>query len=325
MNNQDTYKDIQCDIDVINPSLVEIFKQWSRYITTEKRFSAHTIQSYHHDVLMLLKFLNKHRDDFEDETDFQKLTVADFRAFLAQRRADGLGSRSLARALSALRSFFGYLDRAKGIKCDALAAVRSPKLPRRLPRPIGIKDSRTLLSSIGDEAREPWIGARDCAVLSLLYGCGLRISEALSLHCGDIAGRDMLIIKGKRDKERLVPVLPLVAKAIADYLALCPYPQSFDRPLFLGVRGGRLGARAVQAAMQKARYALGLPESATPHALRHSFATHLLGNGGDLRTIQDLLGHASLSSTQLYADVDQIHLMTSYEQAHPRAKARKQP
>lgn len=255
--------------------------------------------------------------------DLSSLHVSDFRAFLSKRRKDGLGPRSLARALSAVRSFFRFLDRHKGIRCEALAAVRTPKQPRSLPRPLSEDNARQVIDSIGDTAPEGWVAARDMAVLMLLYGGGLRISEALSLAAKDLNNGDMLRVIGKRNKERLVPLLPIVRTAIDQYLALCPYSPKGDAPLFLGVRGGRLGPRAVQAAMRQARIALGLPESATPHALRHSFATHLLGAGGDLRTIQELLGHASLSSTQLYADVDSALLLKTFQNAHPRATGAK--
>jgi integrase/recombinase XerC len=253
-----------------------------------------------------------------------KLTPADVRAFMAARRGGGAGSRTLMRGLAGARSFARFLERNGKGKVGALAAVRAPKLPRSLPKPLAIKDAKRMTDTdLRDaETRGPWINARDAAVLGLLYGSGLRIAEALSLKRKEapVPGvGDSLTVTGKGNKTRMVPVLPQVTKLIADYVALCPLDLPPDGPLFVGARGGPLSARVVQLAMAHLRGALGLPDSATPHALRHSFATHLLARGGDLRAIQELLGHASLSTTQIYTAVDSERLLEVYTSAHPRA------
>ncbi len=254
----------------------------------------------------------------------EKLTPADVRAFMAARRGDGAGNRTLMRGLAGARSFARYLERNGKGKVGALAAVRTPKLPRTLPKPLTIASAKR----IGDtdlrdgETRAPWIISRDAAVLALLYGSGLRIAEALSLTRSQapLPGTgDVLTVVGKGSKSRMVPVLPQVAQAIADYIALCPHELPPNGPLFIGARGGPLSPRIVQQTMERMRGALGLPDSATPHALRHSFATHLLARGGDLRAIQELLGHASLSTTQIYTAVDSERLLEVYASAHPRA------
>ncbi len=247
----------------------------------------------------------------------EALGPADFRAYLAARAQDGIGRSSTARALSTLRGFFRFLDRRGFAKNAALAAVRTPKLPRSVPKPLSAEDARLALERIVALAEAPWIGQRDLAILTLLYGCGLRLSEALGLMRGEAPLEPgMLSITGKGRKTRLVPV--------AAYLALCPHRLAAKGPLFVGVRGGPLNPRLVQRQMQRLRALLGLPETATPHALRHSFATHLLAGGGDLRSIQELLGHASLSTTQRYTAVDAERLLAVYERAHPRAKAKAQ-
>ena len=253
------------------------------------------------------------------------LTVRDLRAWLARRAADGYARTSTARALSAVRVFFRHLEREGVPVSSALALVRGPKTPRGVPRPLSEGQARAVVDLDGRSAGVPdWVARRDTAVLLLLYGCGLRIGEALGLDradappAGDAVGS--LMITGKGNKQRVVPVLPVVAEAIADYLAACPHRLEPGDPLFVGVRGRRLQPRLVQHTMARLRGALGLPASATPHALRHSFATHLLAGGGDLRTIQELLGHASLSTTQRYTDVDEAGLMAAYTAAHPRAE-----
>jgi len=250
-----------------------------------------------------------------------KLTPSDVRAFMAARRAQGAGNRSLMRGLAGTRSFARFLERNGKGKVGALAAIRTPKLPRSLPKPLAIADAKRMADTElrAGETREPWILARDAAVLGLLYGSGLRIAEALSLKRKEMPTGDQLTVTGKGNKTRMVPVLPQVAKLIADYVALCPLEIPPDGPLFVGARGGPLSPRIVQLAMARLRGALGLPDSATPHALRHSFATHLLARGGDLRAIQELLGHASLSTTQIYTQVDSERLLEVYANAHPRA------
>jgi len=250
-----------------------------------------------------------------------KLTPADVRAFMAARRGAGAGNRSLMRGLAGARSFARFLERNGKGKVGALSAVRAPKVGKTLPKPLAIAAAKRIsdVDLRAGEEREPWIIARDAAVLGLLYGSGLRISEALSLKPKDLVAGDAITVIGKGNKTRMVPVLPQVAKLIADYVALCPLDLPADGALFVGARGGPLSPRIVQQTMAILRGALGLPDTATPHALRHSFATHLLARGGDLRAIQELLGHASLSTTQIYTAVDSERLLEVYASAHPRA------
>ena len=253
--------------------------------------------------------------------DLEGLSAADFRSFLAHRRAGGVESRTLARQLSAIRSFFRFLDRNDILRNAALGALKGPKVPHGVPRPLSVDAARLLCEDGGaSETATPWVVARDQAVLVLLYACGLRISEALNLNRRDAPlEHDVLSISGKGNKTRLVPVLPIASAAVRRYLDLCPKTLGANDPLFIGVKGKRLNARNVQLLIEQLRGALGLPETATPHALRHSFATHLLGAGVDLRSIQELLGHATLSTTQVYTEVDQRHLARQYLKAHPRA------
>jgi integrase/recombinase XerC len=295
---------------------------WLSYLGAEKRMSPKTLDAYRRDVGQFLAFMTEHFGAPATLKRLQKLTPADIRAFMAARRRDGLGSRSLMRQLAGTRSFARFLERNGKGRVGALAAVRTPKLPKTLPKPLSASAAKAMADAnlrVG-EAREKWVLARDAAVLALLYGAGLRISEALGLKRRDIGGSpDALTVTGKGNKTRIVPLLPPVLRLITDYLALCPYAMPPDGPLFVGARGGPLSPRVVQLAMASLRGALGLPDSATPHALRHSFATHLLARGGDLRAIQDLLGHASLSTTQIYTAVDSEHLLDVYASAHPRA------
>ena len=283
--------------------------------------SPKTVEAYRRDVLQFLEFLAKHLGGTPSLAALAALKPADVRAFLAARRADAIGSRSLMRALAGLRAFGRYLERnAKG-KVGALAAVRAPKIAKTLPRPLPVTAAKRVADpdmAAGD-GREPWIHARDAAVLALLYGCGLRISEALAIKRSDFGARDTLTVTGKGRKQRMVPLIPQIEKLIADYVALCPHDLPEDGPLFVGAKGGALSPRLIQLAMARLRGALGLPETATPHALRHSFATHLLARGGDMRSIQELLGHASLATTQIYTEVDAERLIGAYRAAHPRA------
>jgi len=281
--------------------------------------SPHTLIAYEHDVAHFLEFLSGHRGGASDERMLAKLTPADIRAFITERRADGLSSRSVRRALSSVRSFFRFLTREAILENPAARAVRGPRVAKSLPRPLSVDDAARTLEEAGTHEVE-WLAARDVALLTLLYGAGLRISEALSLRRGDAPLGETLTILGKRQKERIVPMLSVVREAITHYVERIPFSGARDTPLFLSRRGKPMSAREAQALMQKLRGRLGLPERATPHALRHSFATHLLSNGGDLRSIQELLGHASLSSTQVYTDVDTKQLMAVYEKAHPRAR-----
>jgi len=306
----------------VNPAVSAEIARWMSYLGAERRMSAKTLDAYRRDVLQLLVFLTEHLGGAPTLKILAGLTPADIRAFMAARRASGAGNRSLMRTLAGCRSFARFLERNGKGKVAALAAIRTPKLPKTLPKPLAIAAAKQIGNSeLRDgEAREPWIIARDSAVIALLYGCGLRISEALGLRHRDCADRsDTLTITGKGNKTRMVPVLPQVAKAIADYVALCPFDLPLEGPLFVGARGGPLSPRIIQMSMARLRGALGLADSATPHALRHSFATHLLARGGDLRAIQELLGHSSLSTTQIYTGVDADRLLEVYNGAHPRA------
>jgi len=251
-----------------------------------------------------------------------RLDAGDMRAWMAHERGRGVQARSLARSLSAVRGFFRFLAEREGAEVTAVLSARSPRHRRTLPRPLAEDAARAVLDTVGLQSAEPWIAARDAAVVTLLYGCGLRISEALSLRGADLVDGDLpevLRITGKGGKERLVPVIPAARAAVSEYLSLCPFPAAQGAALFRGVRGGPLGQRQIARVMENARLQLGLAPSATPHALRHSFATHLLAAGGDLRAIQELLGHASLSTTQAYTQVDSARLMEVYAAAHPRA------
>ena len=257
----------------------------------------------------------------EDMTgdDLGAMTQPQIRGWMADLRRDGLCKASVGRALSAVKSFYHHASEAHGVRADVVRAARSPRSPKPLPRPLSEKDAAAVLTMTGLDSAHEWVALRDTAVLTLLYGCGLRRAEALSLRGGDAPLGETLRITGKGGKERIVPVLPIAQSAVATYVAACPHILTAEGPLFVGVRGGPLNPRMVSGAMQTIRAAMGLPDSATPHALRHSFATHLLSAGGDLRAIQTLLGHASLSSTERYTEVDEARLLAAYEQAHPKA------
>ncbi len=307
------------DRDRIHADGAAVILDWLRHLSSERRLSPHTLDAYEREAITFVLFLNAHRGEAIGRAALDSLTVADFRAFLARRRNDGLTARSLARALSALRTLFRYLNRNDLVDNTAIGAVRTPKVARGLPRPLTPIDAEAVIDNAEVDHADPWIAARDVALLTLLYGAGLRIGEALSLNHGDVPTSDSMRITGKRQKTRIVPILPIIRTAIADYVNLCPHPSSADDPLFVGARGARLDPGVAQRMMRSLRHRLGLPPSATPHALRHSFATHLLAAGGDLRTIQELLGHASLSTTQTYTEVETSELLKIYEQAHPRA------
>jgi integrase/recombinase XerC len=298
--------------------------RWLAYLGAERRMSPKTVEAYARDVRQFLAFLCDHLGHRASLAALARLKPLDVRAFMAARRRDGIASRSLMRMLAGVRSFARFLERNGKGKISALSAVRAPKLPKTLPKPLTIQAARRMTETDlrAGEEREPWILARDAAVLALLYGSGLRISEALGLERKDIpapGSGDAITVTGKGNKMRMVPVLAQVATLAAEYIALCPYGLPAEGPLFVGAKGGPLSPRIVQLAMARMRGALGLPESATPHALRHSFATHLLGRGGDLRAIQELLGHASLSTTQIYTAVDTERLLEVYRNTHPRA------
>jgi integrase/recombinase XerC len=303
------------------PDTADAVMRWRRHLAGERRLAAKTVEAYGRDVEQFLRFLTVHLGGPPALSDLALMKITDIRAFLAARRNDGAGSRTVARGLAGIRSLIRFLEKESQANGAAFRAIRAPRQKRSLPKPLQ-KDTALRVVSVEESLdEEPWVAARNAAILALLYGSGLRISEALGLARGDAPDLDggMLRVIGKGSKERVVPVLSVVAKGIDDYLTLCPFNPGPDGALFLGTRGERLNPRIVQRAMAKLRGALGLPESATPHALRHSFATHLLSSGGDLRTIQELLGHASLSTTQIYTGVDSARLMEAYEKAHPRA------
>jgi integrase/recombinase XerC len=293
---------------------------WATWLVDERRAARHTVDGYARDVAAFLDFLAEHRGAPPTLEDLGALEPSDLRAWLARRGRDGLARSSTARAMAAVRSLFRRLERAGLVRNAAIGAVRSPRVPATLPRPLTTGQARAVLNTAA-EAAEPWLGARDSALFHLLYGAGLRIGEALGLDLGHWPGSDApLRVRGKGGKERVVPLLPAVRAALAAYRAVRPGADDPDAPLFVGTRGGRLAATVAQKRMRDVRRALGLPESATPHALRHSFATHLLGGGADLRTIQELLGHASLSTTQRYTAVETESLLEVYRAAHPRGR-----
>lgn len=293
---------------------------WYAHLASERRASAATLANYHRDVTRFFEFLCEHLGGAPGLAELENLQTRDLRAFLTKRRNDGLKPRSLARTLSSLKSLFRFLARAGILTNTPVMAMRGPKLPHSLPKPLSENDARALIDEAQDAGRVPWQGARDTAILILLYGCGLRIAEALSLKRGDVPFASTLRVTGKGSKERIVPLLPVARDAVDTYLALCPHALSAEDPLFVGTRGGALGQRQVRASIENLRLRLGLPDSVTPHALRHSFATHLLSAGGDLRAIQELLGHASLSTTQIYTEVESQRLLDIYDKAHPKAK-----
>jgi integrase/recombinase XerC len=303
------------------PPLRQAALDWIAHLGLERRLAAKTLDGYRRDLEQFLRFLTMHLGEPPGLSEVSSLRPADIRAFMAERRMRGAGPRTLGRQVAALRSFARFCERRGLAATTAFAVIRPPKQPKSLPKALSIDESRTLIETAEAMAEEPWIAARDVAVLTLLYGCGLRISEALGLTRAEapIGARDAMRITGKGGRERVVPVLPAVRRAVEEYIRLCPFPLDPDAPLFRGARGGPLSPRIIQKVTERLRGALGLESSATPHALRHSFATHLLGRGGDLRTIQELLGHASLSTTQIYTKVDSERLLDIYRRAHPRA------
>jgi integrase/recombinase XerC len=296
----------------------EIAQRFVVSMRDERRYSNHTLELYARALRDYFLFLAEHTGKQVTSNTLSSVTPADIRGFLSRRRADGLSNASAATILSALRSFYRWWRRIDGAEAAAIEAVTMPKRPKRIPRAVTPKDATDLSALIGEAQEQPWLAARDSAILLLLYGCGLRIDEALSLNGNTLPIGQIVRVTGKRRKERIVPVLPVVRDAVELYAKLCPWEISADTPLFFGAKGKRLAASILQRAMAQARTSLGLPDSATPHALRHSFATHLLGAGTDLRTIQELLGHASLSSTQIYTQVDAAQLLDVYRNSHPR-------
>ena len=310
------------------PALGETLAAWRQWLAGERRVSGHTLDAYLADVGNFLTFLADHLGHPPGLEDLGAAHLGDFRSWLSERAGAGLAAPSRARALAAVRNLYRWLDRGGRLHNGAIGLVRSPRIRRPVPRPLAEADAAGLLEEAEAAPEASWVGKRDRALFTLLYGCGLRIDEALSLdrhhlpeRSGGGNGIATLTVTGKGRKQRVVPMLPVVRSAIDHYLDASPWGGDGDRPLFMGTRGDRLNAGVAQRQMRCLRARLGLPDSATPHALRHSFATHLLADGADLRTIQDLLGHASLSTTQRYTDVDTERLMAVYEQAHPRARA----
>ncbi|GGF08451.1 tyrosine recombinase XerC [Aliidongia dinghuensis] len=305
--------------------LSDAIEAWQQQLKSERRASAHTLAAYGRDLAVFLDFTRDHHGEMPSLALLGRLRPADFRAYLAARAAQDLAKSSQARALSVLRGFFRFLDRRGLVTNPALTVLRGPRLGQSVPKPLSEGDAEAAIDAadtVQTVTAPPWIAARDTAVVTLLYGCGLRLSEALDLtrRQAPTAGMTTLRVTGKGGKTRIVPLLPVVASAVDDYLAHCPHPIGPDDPLFVGTRGGPLNPRLVQRLMEQLRIRLGLPDSATPHALRHSFATHLLAGGADLRAIQELLGHASLSTTQRYTAIDAAKLMEVYDRAHPRAR-----
>jgi integrase/recombinase XerC len=312
------------ELDCADESIAVEMTRWLAHLRAERRLSPKTSEAYARDLRQFLGFLAEHRGARVTLKSFAAIEASDVRAFMASRRAEEIASRSLMRALAGLRSFGRFLEREGRGKVGALSAIRAPKIGKSLPKPLAVTAAKRLADADerAGEDRDPWIWARDAAVMALLYGSGLRISEALGLKRRDVpaAGEgDVLVVTGKGNKTRMVPVLQNVLALIQDYAAMCPYPLPPEGPMFVGARGGPLQPRIIQLTMARLRGALGLPDSATPHALRHSFATHLLSRGGDLRAIQELLGHASLSTTQIYTGIDSERLLEVYRSTHPRA------
>lgn len=307
------------------PDVAQVATAWLARLAHERRLSPKTREAYARDLLSFLGLLTRHRGSQPDMAAIGALTPRDVRAVIALKRAEGIEARTQMRFLAAARSFGRHMEREGLGKVGALTAVKAPRIAKTLPRPVSVAEARALGSAQTreGESREPWVLVRDAAVISLLYGSGLRISEALGLHRRDMPepGRgDQIVVHGKGGKTRMVPVLAGVIGLIDEYARACPYDLEPEKALFRGAKGGPLSPRIVQLAVERMRGSLGLPDSATPHALRHSFATHLLARGGDLRSIQELLGHSSLATTQIYAAVDSAALMAAWKSAHPRAR-----
>ncbi len=297
----------------------KVVSRWLNALSAVGGRSENTVMSYGRDVRGFLKFLEGHVAEPVNLKRLGRIDRTDMRAWMSRERARGVSARSLARSISSVKSFFRWLGDNEGVEAPAVHSTRAPKFAVGLPRPVAPDDASSLVNTLEDQATTAWVGARDAALVILLYGCGLRISEALALQRRDAPLKDMLRITGKGGRQRMVPVLPRVREAIDAYLEVCPFAGKAEGPLFFGVRGGPLNPRIARKAIERARLQLGLPAGTTPHAMRHAFATHLLAAGGDLRTIQELLGHASLSTTQIYTAVEQAHLMDVYRSAHPKA------
>jgi integrase/recombinase XerC len=304
---------------MISPALTDALDRWLAHEQALNGAADNTIKAYQADLLGFLAFMGQHHGGQEGLGPISRITISDMRAWMAHERGRGVGARSLARALSAVKSFYRWLSDREGFEPTAVLSTRSPKFHRKLPRPVAEDAARDLIDQVSVGHQTPWIATRDVAIVTLLYGCGLRISEGLGLTGADHPLPDVLRIRGKGGKERIVPVIAAARNAVGAYVAACPYDITPEGALFLGARGGPLSPRMVQKSVEQARTGLGLPATTTPHAMRHSFATHLLSAGGDLRAIQELLGHASLSTTQAYTAVDTAHLMEVYARSHPKS------
>ena len=306
-------------MSLISPAARDALQEWLDHQKSLKGSAENTVTAYAGDVTEFLAFITGHKGESQGLGALSKITISDLRAWMANSRGAGVGPRSLARKLSAVKVFYRWLAAREGFEPTAVLLTRSPKFTKKLPRPLAIDAARDLIETVEMQSLEPWVAARDAAVVTLLWGCGLRISETLGLKGIDAPLPQVMRITGKGGKERIVPVVDAARAAVDAYVKACPHILTNDGPLFRGVRGGVLSPRAIQKAMASARMQLGLPATATPHALRHSFATHLLNAGGDLRTIQELLGHASLSTTQAYTAIDTARLLNVYDHAHPKA------
>ena len=304
---------------LISPAARDALEGWLAASRALKGTAENTLTAYRTDVVEFVSFMTEYKGEAQGLAPLARITVPDMRAWMAHTRSGGASARSLARKLSAVKSFYRWLAEREGFEPTAVLSTRAPKFEKKLPRPLNVDAAKAMIETVGEQSQKGWVGARDMAVVTLLYGCGLRISEALGLLGRDLPLGEAMRIVGKGGKERVVPVIPVARQAVATYLDLCPFEMAADKPVFRGVRGGALNPRLVQKVTEQARMQLGLPATATPHAMRHSFATHLLSAGGDLRAIQELLGHASLSTTQAYTSVDTVHLMKVYEATHPKA------
>jgi len=306
-------------VSLISPQARDALQHWLETQKSLKGASENTLKAYNADTVDFITFMTSYKSEPQGLAALSRITTRDMRAWMAATRGTDVGARSLARKLSSVKSFYRWLSEREGFEPTAVLTIRAPKFQKKLPRPLAVDAAKAMIETVEFQTPHAWVAARDSAVLTLLYGCGLRISEALSLTGADVPLPDTLRIFGKGGKERVVPVLPAAREAVQVYLRVCPHPLEPTSPLFRGIRGGALNPRAIQEVMAKARMQLGLPATATPHAMRHSFATHLLSAGGDLRSIQELLGHASLSTTQAYTAVDTARLMEVYDRAHPKA------
>ena len=297
-----------------------LINKWLSYCHKIRDIQPNTIKAYHHDIIKFINFLERHHIQSISKTQLAQVNVSTLRAWIAQEKTAKLGNRTILRELSAVKSFYNWLNSTEKIDNSVIANFSGPKLKQRLPRPLTIEDTKNLLQSVKRTPTKPWLVARGVAILILLYGCGLRIAEALDLKYKLFPLPDLIKIHGKGNRERLIPILPIAKESLKKYLDLCPYSFKPNDHMFVGVQGKKLNPKIIQNVVAKARVSLGLPATVTPHALRHSFATHLLSAGGDLRTIQELLGHKSLSSTQIYTGVDQARLMAVFKKSHPRGR-----